>query len=336
MKRGSLYVDGNDLYLTYGIFVTEGGWNELIAFPPLKTVDKNEWYEEDGEEADLSNPVLNTKEVQISFAVSGVYSRFEEFVDMLSDGAYHTFECAAIKRNFTLRLTSQPNSKLYYALGFVTMKFANDYPLKGYEYEAPVSSVMSCDDFTLDGHLFTEYGAMVLQGAISEIKKTATVKPNLLRNYKYTSGALYDGRNVFFKSKDVKLSILMRAETLEELWRNYDALLFDLIRPDERILWVNSMEAEFPCYYKSCTVSNFFPTGKIWLDFTITLTFTRDFRITVSDTLLSSEDGIIIITDTTELPVDMLLDKYTIPTMRLVNNRQTMRFTSNKKLRFNN
>ena len=54
-------MDGNDLYLTYGIFVTEGGWNELIAFPPLKTVDKNEWYEEDGEEADLSNPVLNRK-----------------------------------------------------------------------------------------------------------------------------------------------------------------------------------------------------------------------------------------------------------------------------------
>ena len=84
-----------------------------------------------------------------------------------------------------------------------------------------------------------------------------------------------------YKSKDVKLKCLMRAETLDGLWRNYDALLYDLTQPEERMLTVNELKQDFPCYYKSCQVSDFYPNGKIWLAFTLTLTFTRDFRINV-------------------------------------------------------
>ena len=53
-----LFIDGNDAYLQYGVYVTSGGFNELVAFPPLKSVDSNDWQEEDGVEADLSAPVL--------------------------------------------------------------------------------------------------------------------------------------------------------------------------------------------------------------------------------------------------------------------------------------
>ncbi|MCC8036700.1 MAG: hypothetical protein LIP02_00965 [Bacteroidales bacterium] len=71
MKTGSLYVDGYDVYKQFGMYVVSGGWNELVAYPPLKTVNYNDWQEEDGIEADLSAPVLNTREVSIKFAISG-------------------------------------------------------------------------------------------------------------------------------------------------------------------------------------------------------------------------------------------------------------------------
>ena len=61
----------------------------------------------------------------------------------------------------------------------------------------------------------------------------------------------------------------------------YDALLHDLIQPEERLLTVSELKQDFPCYYKSCQVTDFYPNGKIWLAFTLTLTFTRDFRINV-------------------------------------------------------
>lgn len=279
MKRGCLYVDGNDLYTNYGMYVVDGGWNELIAYPPLKAVDKNDWGEMDGEEPDLSSPVLDTKQVQIKFAISSVFNSFIDFLIMISDGAYHTFLCASIKRTFTLRLTSQQNLEINKTLGFATMEFANDFPMKGYEYAAPVSNVIPCDDFMLDGHLQTEYGARILQGVLAEITKAPAIKQNLLQNSKYSAGAKYDGKYVYYKSKDIKVPILFRAETLEELWRNYDAYLFDLVRAGERTLWVNALKKEFPCYYKSSSVTDFFPTGRIWLQTSITLTLTRNFRI---------------------------------------------------------
>ena len=55
-----LFIDGNDAYLQYGVYVTSGGFNELVAFSPLKSVDRKDWQEGDGGGADLSAPVLNT------------------------------------------------------------------------------------------------------------------------------------------------------------------------------------------------------------------------------------------------------------------------------------
>jgi len=36
-------------------------------------------------------------------------------------------------------------------------------------------------------------------------------------------------KNVRYKTKEVKLTCLMRANNLEELWRNWDALLYNLV-----------------------------------------------------------------------------------------------------------
>lgn len=278
---GRLYIDGNDAYLQYGAYVVSGGWNELVAYPPLKSVESNDWQEEDGVEADLSAPVLDTREVSVKFAFGSLFSSFSQFVNMLSDGAYHDFNCAYIGRQYRLRMTQTPNLDAAKALGTATIKFADDFPMQGYEYQAPTSDIPSCTDYLIDGKPTTDYGFIVLQGTMSDVRKPAAVKQNLLRNIGTISGAEYDGKNVTYKSKDVKLKCLMRAETLEELWRNYDALLHDLIQPEERMLTVNELKQDFPCYYKSCQVSGFYPNGKIWLAFTLTLTFTRDFRINV-------------------------------------------------------
>lgn len=336
MITGRLYIDGDDAYKQYGVYVVKGGWNDLVAFPPLKTVPSNDWQEEDGIEADLSNPVLNTKEVQLKVAFSGTYSRFSALIELLSDGAYHTFECVYIGRIYRLRLVSQPNMAIAQTLETATLKLANDFPLDGYSYKAPDSSVVPAEDYKFDGWKFTDYGVRVLKGTLAEVKKTPTVKTNLLRNLSHLSGAIYDSGQVTFKTKDVKIYCLMRAESLDELWRNWDALLFDLIRPDEHLLWVDDLEQEFPFHYKSCQVTEFYPDGKIWLKFTLTVTFTRSFRLDENDMVLATEDGIVVFTQDDVNAIDMLPDRFSIPTVRFVNNRATLRLTGNGSFRFNN
>lgn len=336
MMTGRLYIDGHDAYRQWGVYVVSGGWNDAIAYAPLKAVEYNDWQEEDGIEADLSDPKLNTKEVSLNFAYAGLYSRFIEFITLLSDRAYHEFDCSYIHRRFTLRMTQMPNLDHAVALGFVTIKFCNDFPLKDYQYKAPSSNVMRAEDYLIDGLPFTDYGCRILHGSLSEVMKAAAVKQNLTRNIASLPGAIYDGEVVTFKSKDVKLECLMRAETLDELWRNYDALLFDLIRPDERLLEVSELEQTFPCFYKSASVSEFFPDGKIWLKFSLTLTFTHSFRLEGDDYVLASEDGIIIFTEDGENAIEMLPDRYRYPSVRFVNNKNTLRFTGSGTLRFNN
>ncbi len=336
MMTGRLYIDGYDAYKTWGVYVVSGGWNELISYAPLKSVESNDWQEEDGIEADLSDPKLNTKEASLRVAYAGLYSRFAEFIALLSDRAYHEFNCAHIRRQFTLRLTQMPNLDHAHTLGFITLKFSNDFPLKGYKYKAPSSHVVRAEDYLIDGLPFTNYGCRILQGSLSEVMKTAAVKQNMLRNIASRFGAIYDGAFVAFKSKDVKLNCLMRADTLDELWRNYDALLFDLIRPDERMLEVSELEQTFPCYYKSASVSEFYPEDKIWLAFTLTLTFTHSFRLDGDDYVLASEDGIIVFTEDGENAIEMLPDYFKYPSVRFVNDRATLRMTGSGALRFNN
>lgn len=334
--KGKLYIDGFDAYTVYGVYITEGGYNELVAMPALKAVETNDWQEEDGVEADLLSPVLNTKDVQIKFAITESYGRYFSLIEMLSDGSYHTFDVSYIGRVYKLRLVSVQVSERVGDFALMTLKFADDYPLEGYTYKSPERTIAYDDSYTLDGLSFSEYGVRLLQGTLSEITKTPDVKTNMLRNIKTLSGAIYDPKTVIYKSKEVKLYCLMTAPTLSILWKNWDALLYDLTKPDERTLWVSALEQDFYLYYKSCQVSNFFVEGKIWLQFTLTVVFTHDFRIADDDTVLASEDGIIVFTQDGQYAIEMLADRYNFVTCRFVTNRQTLRLSQDGTFRFNN
>lgn len=299
MLNGRLYIDGLDAYATWGIYVVSRGYNELIAFPSLKTVEYNDWHEEDGIDADLYDPQLNTREAQLNIAGNAGYEQLCEFITHLSDGAYHVFDCRSIGRTYTLRLIQAPSLTInfYNALDFITLKFADDFPLHDYAYIEPHSTVTTYADYLIDERPLTDYGVRVLEGSLAEILKPAQVKQNLMRNIVTLPGASYDDSRVTFKSKDVKIRCLMRAKSLPELWHNYDALLYDLTRPGERELYVAPLGQSFPCHYKNATVNEFYPDGKIWLDFSLTLTFTRDFRINNDFIILVAEDGSIITTE---------------------------------------
>lgn len=306
MMTGRLFVDGKDAYTEWGVFVVEQGYNDLVTMPPLKTFDSNDWQEEDGIEADLSAPTLDTNDVTIQFAFSGLYNRFDDFVNHLADGAYHTFSCKSIGRTYALRMTQMPNLTCAQHLGAFAIKFANDFPLKDYTYQAPSSSIAEVRDYTLDDIPFTKYGCRICAGTLANVKKAADVKTNLLRNLLRKSGAIYDGSKVTLKSKDVKLVVHARATTLSALWRNMDALLYNLTQPGERMLYVAALEQAFPCVYKSCSVKVFYPED-VWLDFELTLTLTRALRLNADEALLATEDGTLVFTEDEVYAIDLMI-----------------------------
>ena len=287
--EGRLSIDGNDAFTQWGVYAVQGGWNDLVAFPPLKAVTSNDWQEEDGIEADLSAPRLNTRECTVKFAYSKGADSVADLISVLSKGAYHDFSIKSLGRECTLRMTQVTAMTADGGdFGTVSIKFADDFPLDGYKYEQPDSGIPAAEDYLLDGVPLTDYGVRVLQGGLAELLKPPAVKLNLLRNLPHLAGAEYDGGRVTFKSKDIKLPCLMRAESMTEMWRNRDALLCDLTRPGERILGVAALGQKFPCHYKQCAVSEFFPEGRPWLRFSLTLTLTRNLRIGTQSVALDS------------------------------------------------
>lgn len=304
MMSGRFYIDGKDAFTEYGIYVQEGGYNELVAYPPLKAVTSNDWQEEDGIEPDLSEPTLNTKEFSLKIVLSGKDYRWGGFIELLSDKAYHTFDFREIGRSYSLRLVSNPNTDLATLLGFITIKLADDFPLSEYAYKEPESSLYGSDNYELDGKPFSDYGIIVLDGTFDEIEKSPDVKTCLLRNIKKLNGALYDGEKVTYKAKDVKINCLMKAASLTELWRNYDALLYNLVQPEQRMLYSDETSYEYPCHYKSCSVSEFYGSDKIWLKFTITLCFIS-FRLEDDEFVLATETRDLVVTEDGEFAIDL-------------------------------
>jgi hypothetical protein len=300
---GNFYIDGQDAYSLYKVFVT-GGYKDLVAFPSLKSVESNNWAEEDGEEFDLSVPVIDTRELSIGFAFHGKNSRFGAFIEQLSDRAYHDFIFNEIGKTYRLRMVSQPDMSQISTLGIFTLRFSDDFPLPDYDYITPQSNIVPQQYYELDGRDLSEYGVYVLRGSETEILKSPAVKKNLLQNIKTQSVAIYDGEYVFFQTKEVKLNCLMRATDLQKFWRNYNALLYALSRPEERLLYVDTTGYEYPCYYKSCSVSKFSPQGKIWFEFSLVFVFTS-FRVEGEEFLLASEDDKLIITEDGENAINL-------------------------------
>lgn len=273
MSEGKWIIDGRDLYSEFGIAVLEGGLDELVAFPPLKSVKTNDWQEEDGIEADLENPLLDTRSVSIKMAAVRTSVEAGDFFDLLSNGVYHDFYARSLKRIFRLRYLSASKFELNNILN-MTLKFSDDLPLQDYRYLPPMSAVFRTTDYSLDGKPLTDYGVRVLKGTLASIDKQPEAKQNLLRKSSIRNGIEYDGKRVTYKSKEVQVKCLMRAKTIEEFWRNHDALLYDLVRPDERRLGVEVRSKDFLFYYKSCKTDNFFTDDGIWWQFTLTLVFT--------------------------------------------------------------
>lgn len=253
-----------------------GGFNELIAFPPLKTPPANDWYEERGFDPDLSDPVLDTREVTLRLSATD-QTDYNSIIGTLGASPVIDVRAPSIGRSWSLRFIAPTGGAHSSTFG---LKFAEDTPMRGYTYQPPAAekerewilSTSQRDDFVITEspkRSFADYGARVLGDVVGEMDRRNEVKTGLLRKFATKPGAFYDKAALFNeKGGDRSVQLLMRADTLAELWRNYDALLFDLIRPGAR------RYKEAPFYYSSCRVDHFIPDEpRPWLQFTLTLTF---------------------------------------------------------------
>lgn len=301
--EGKLFIDGKDALLVYGVFVENGGYKSLIQMPSFKKISTTEWPEYDGEEIDLTEPVLDSKTFSMQFCIVNV-DYAEILFDELATGAYHIFEFRDIGKSYKLRLTQNGSFSSFIKLGKLTLSFADDFPEipEGTHYKYGKSGVRQFG-YELDGIDFSQFGSFVLKGSDDAIRKAPNVRSNLSVDSAYLSGLIYDDYYVNFKSKDVALKILINADTIDEFWKRWNSLFAIVLKPEARSFYFSTLGHEYECYYKSNSVTKFeiMQNGHIWCEFTLTLVF-FSCRPVGSELLLSTEDFDWVITEEAEDP----------------------------------
>lgn len=282
-QEGKLYIDNRDAFATYGLVILEGGYDSLVQFPPMKSVDYVDWPEEDGIEPDLLNPVLDAKEGIVLRCACVRSPQQENLFSDLQTGVYHTFDFKRLGIRALLRLNEVSNLEIVGNLATFTMSLSFDADfVTDFEHYEGVPSSLSSNSNKLEVRSFgckidnvdvSSYGIIPLEGDIEAISRQDVIKQNLKISSKYIGGQTYDGQNVRKKERDVALKFLIRASIPSQFWTQYKRFLTDLVSPGNRVLQYGGKTIKF--FYKSQTVNEFSVAydNSVWCEFTLNVCF---------------------------------------------------------------
>lgn len=294
-----LFIDNEDVLTRFGISLGAGAFDELLAFPPLKEPEKNNWPEEEGIEVDLATPCLQKKELTLSFLREGAEGMDDAFIAFLSRPGYRTFRIPALQKEWRLRLLSQSALHLKGTEGAAfTLKLADDFPYRPAPGEVAEGGLpLPVSDFTLDGVSLDRYGLVVESGR-DECLQSASVKPGLSRQFAGSDGIWYDTGQVVFDSKEVNFRCCLAAASMERFWACYDAFFHAWLQPGERFLSYRPGGKTYPCYYKQTSGFRLISAeAPVVAAFNLTLVCTALQDKGNSAYLLDSEDGALVSTE---------------------------------------
>ena len=302
------YIDGVSLRDAYGVVILKGGYNSLLAFPPMKEPPTESWPEDDGVDADLDSPALEPREVDITFLRHGRVGNVADLIEYLSAPGYRTLFIPSLGREWQLRMVSEPRLTNYRRAESFSLRFADDLPLRPVPVAFSPGSPIRHSVYELDGVPMSNYGIVVLSGRDSVLQSPAA-KVNMSREVQTKDGRIYDAELLVFDSKDVKLKCLMKASTKESFWNCYDALFAALTAPGQRELYADYTSETYPCYYRSTSGWKLISLSPFMVEFTLTLSF-MSFRVAGMEYILAAESGDWIITEQEDCAIDLRIEYY--------------------------
>ena len=250
--------------------LVEGSLASLLSYPALKSLNKNEWAEESGSEYDLSDPQLSAKEITIQLLLPE--SLYPNLVTLLSVRAYADYTFDFINLTYRLRLVGL--SKAQVSGGYVTadIRLSDDFPLRGYTYQAPNLGVYVrvIQNIYIDNVPISKYGITLLEGTQQELITAGNAKIPYTAQNSTMSGLIAADVPIYFQERTATLKCFMYLP-ITDFIKGYFALLYDLVRPDERTL--SYQGKSYKCIYKDGKITELYIDDPlIWVKFDLQLT----------------------------------------------------------------
>lgn len=273
--NGSIIIDGINATQTWGIFIREGGYESLVALPPIKEPQVIDWPEEDGVQVDLSEIRFKNREITLRFGTMKQNSDLSAFFILLTDGAFHSFEFPELGITREMRMISCPEYKSgILKLSAFSIRLSEDDPMSGYTYQEPTGGRFPTQGLLIDNKDISEYGLALLEGSEAEIMRTPEVKQNLTINTNKINGIQYDPDQVKMKSKELTIKMLLIAVDAQQFNRNLNAFYFDLTRPGERVMQYSPTRDEYKFYYKATEIKRMQINQRYWCEINLRICFT--------------------------------------------------------------
>ena len=304
--KTNCYIDETDIYAAFGVLVTKGGYNALLAFPSVKEPPSNDWPEEDGLEVDLTSLVLKDKEADISFLAFDKAKYVNDFIAFISSTGYHTVRIPSLSRTWNLRLLSEPARTQYREhVTVFSLRFAEDVPARPVPAAFAPGTPVRPSAYELDGVNLGSYG-IVVEKAKDSLLKVPVAKMNMARNVLTVDGQIYDADHLVFKEKEVTFKCLLKAVSADNFWKCYDAFFGALTAPGERELYAGYTDEYYSCSYRSTSAWRLITLKPFFMvEFSVTLMFTS-FRVNETEYLLATESGqYIVLEHDDETYIDM-------------------------------
>ena len=259
-------INGTDIQTLHAKLV-EGSLASLLSYPALKSLNKNDWAEESGSEYDLSAPQLSAKEITLQLLLPE--SLYPNLVTLLSVRAYTDYTFDFINQTYRLRLVGL--NKTQVVGGYVTadIRLSDDLPLQGYTYQAPTLTAHNVEAY-IDSKNLTQYGITLLEGTQQELITAGNAKTPYTAQNSTMSGLIAADVPIYFQERTATLKCFMYLP-ITDFIKGYFALLYDLVRPDERTL--SYQGKSYKCIYKDGKITELYIDDPlIWVKFDLQLT----------------------------------------------------------------
>lgn len=270
---GTCYIDGKDIYIQFGVIITQGGYNDFLTFPAIQEPDKTDWAEENGIEVDLSEVILQPREINVSFAVIAGQN-WRGFYEMLAVPGYRKIEIPALEKSWTLRVVEMPAFEDFFDGSLFEIKFIEDIPARVTSYPAANTDIGLPCVLSLDGKTLDKYG-IVVEAGLSELQRRPNLKHALTRTSSLVNGQVYDTRFVRFAEKEVTFNCCFISIQIVDFWQLYNAFFGDLTKPGLRTL--SLYEKSYEAYYrKSGNFDLIINPGEVFCHFDVTLVINKE------------------------------------------------------------
>lgn len=289
----TIKVNNTDIRTTYGAYLTGvSGLCSLLQWASSKSVSITSWQEKDGEDPDLENLKLSSRNISIPLAIKGENSQISALYNFIGANPYATWEFSELKLKMNLRLVGMSSLDSAYSLHLLTLTLSHDQPWAFYidntlyARTAPIGTTSFTSEYSIDNTALRDYYVRTLKGSANSILSKGGIKALLSRDLSTEDGIIYDGQTGVQPSnkqsgKTVSLNCLLHYPGVKQGLHNYYALLSDLVKKDTTKADITRYCARtlgysgttHDSYYRGQTVSDVAigGDGSLWILFTIQL-----------------------------------------------------------------